>query len=154
VFLGMCKPSSERTHEDAREAFAAMELGTPRQLQKKTDMKNNTVQGPMELLDAIEERANATDLPRVVKALRLSLAHLYVRVSQPTDVAALTGLGARTGYLPMCRYGWNRSDGERFSILRGHGGSKGLCKICQRRERAGLPGVRKSQNPRKDFEAP
>ena len=36
-------------------------------------------------------------------------------------------------YWPMCIYGWNRSDGERFSIFRGHGGSKGLCKICEYR---------------------
>lgn len=43
--------------------------------------------------------------------------------------------------LPMCRYGWNRSDGERFSILRGWRGGRGLCRICERRAEAGLPGV-------------
>lgn len=68
-------------------------------------------------------------------------SHLYVKVSEPTDVAAMTGLGARTGYLPMCRYGWNRSDGEGFSIFRGHRGGRGLCKICEKRKIAGLPGV-------------
>lgn len=68
-------------------------------------------------------------------------SHLYVLVSQPTDVAAMVGLRARTGYLPMCRYGWNRSDGEGFSIFRGHRGARGLCKICQKRLAAGLPGV-------------
>lgn len=33
---------------------------------------------------------------------------------------------------PMCDYGWNRSNGERFSILRGWGSPKGECKICRR----------------------
>lgn len=44
-------------------------------------------------------------------------------------------------YLPMCQYGWNRGDGDSFSIFRGHSGSKGLCKLCQRRRDLGLPGV-------------
>ena len=44
-------------------------------------------------------------------------------------------------HIPMCIYGWNRSDGERFSIFRGWSGSKGLCKICQRRAKAGLPPI-------------
>ena len=68
-------------------------------------------------------------------------SHLYVLDCEPTDVAAMAGLGARTGYLPMCRYGWNRSDGESFSIFRGHRGSRGLCKICERRRAQNLPGV-------------
>ena len=71
----------------------------------------------------------------------LQHSHLYKKVSTPTDVAALSGLGARTGYLPMCRYGWNRSDGGGFSILRGHTGARGLCKICDKRSRANLPGI-------------
>lgn len=44
-------------------------------------------------------------------------------------------------YLPMCRYGWNRSDGSRLSIFRGHRGARGLCKTCDKRRAAGLPGV-------------
>jgi len=44
-------------------------------------------------------------------------------------------------YLPMCMYGWNRSDGGRLSIYRGGHGQRGLCKICQRRRDAGLPPV-------------
>lgn len=44
-------------------------------------------------------------------------------------------------YLPMCQYGWNRSDGLRFSIFRGWTGGKGCCKICERRAKAGLDGV-------------
>ena len=45
-------------------------------------------------------------------------------------------------YFPMCIYGWNRSDGEGFSIFRGHSGSKGLCKICKRRVEANLPPIK------------
>lgn len=76
-------------------------------------------------------------------------SHLYVEVSAPTDVAARVGLGARTGYLPMCRYGWNRSDGESFSIFRGHSGARGLCRFCQRRRDAGLPGVQSKPDSHK-----
>ena len=47
----------------------------------------------------------------------------------------------RDVYTPMCIYGWNRSDGERLSIFRGHRGARGLCKICQKRSVAGLPAV-------------
>lgn len=39
---------------------------------------------------------------------------------------------------PMCDYGWNRSNGSRFSILRGWGSERGNCKICERRLEAGL----------------
>ena len=39
---------------------------------------------------------------------------------------------------PMCDYGWNRSNGERFSILRGWNSARGNCKICERRLEAGL----------------
>lgn len=71
----------------------------------------------------------------------LQHSHLYVEVKEPTDVASKAGIGARTGYLPMCRYGWNRSNGEAFSIFRGHSGARGLCKVCKKRADAGLPGV-------------
>lgn len=37
---------------------------------------------------------------------------------------------------PMCGYGWNRSDGQSFSILRGPPGTEGSCKLCQSNLRA------------------
>lgn len=39
--------------------------------------------------------------------------------------------------LPMCGYGWNRSDGERFSIFRGSPGTQGDCKLCAKNVAAG-----------------
>lgn len=36
-------------------------------------------------------------------------------------------------YWPMCDYGWNRSDGQRFSILRGWCSNRGMCRICEKR---------------------
>lgn len=52
-------------------------------------------------------------------------SHLYARTS--------------AGNLwPMCDYGWNRSNGARFSILRGWGSARGACVTCQRRADAGL----------------
>ena len=43
------------------------------------------------------------------------------------------------GLWPMCGYGWNRSDGETFSIFRGPPGTQGDCKLCRRNLREGKP---------------
>ena len=43
------------------------------------------------------------------------------------------------GLFPMCGYGWNRSDGEGFSIFRGSTGTEGSCLRCQNNLRAGKP---------------
>jgi hypothetical protein len=43
---------------------------------------------------------------------------------------------------PMCGYGWNRSDGQSFSILRGSYETEGDCKLCQRNLRSGKPPVK------------
>jgi hypothetical protein len=42
---------------------------------------------------------------------------------------------------PMCGYGWNRSNGERFSIFRGSPGTEGDCKFCRKNVAAGRPPV-------------
>jgi hypothetical protein len=44
-----------------------------------------------------------------------------------------------TGLWPMCGYGWNRSDGHRFSILRGSEGTIGDCRLCLKRLLSGKP---------------
>lgn len=49
--------------------------------------------------------------------------------------------------LPMCLRGWNRSDGERYSIFRGNTSAKGTCRVCLRRALKGLDGV--ESRPRK-----
>ena len=56
------------------------------------------------------------------------LSHLY------------EGSPENLGY-PMCRFGWNRDEGQSYSIWRGNVGEKGICKICLRRALAGLDGV-------------
>lgn len=38
---------------------------------------------------------------------------------------------------PMCGYGWNRSDGTRFSIFRNAPGTEGDCKVCGKNVAAG-----------------
>lgn len=43
--------------------------------------------------------------------------------------------------LPMCKWGWNRDDGESYSIWRNNIGDKGICKICMRRAKQGKDGV-------------
>ena len=43
--------------------------------------------------------------------------------------------------LPMCRKGWNRDNGESYSIWRGNMGKRGVCKTCLKRARAGLDGI-------------
>jgi hypothetical protein len=52
-----------------------------------------------------------------------------------SHVYALTAAGR---YWPMCSFGWNRSNGERFSILRGWSSPRGRCKLCDRRVERGL----------------
>lgn len=42
---------------------------------------------------------------------------------------------------PMCRRGWNRDDGETYSIWRGHIGDKGICKTCAKRAALCLSGL-------------
>ena len=41
--------------------------------------------------------------------------------------------------LPMCKHGWNRTEG--YSIWRGNIGRKGICKTCSKRAGQGLDGV-------------
>ncbi len=43
--------------------------------------------------------------------------------------------------LPMCARGWNRDNGQSYSIWRGNMGKSGVCKTCLKRARAGLDGV-------------
>ena len=43
--------------------------------------------------------------------------------------------------LPMCVRGWNRSDGEGYSIFRGNVGDVGVCRVCVRRMLQGKDGV-------------
>ena len=38
---------------------------------------------------------------------------------------------------PMCGYGWNRSDGNSFSIFRSEYGTEGKCKLCRKNLRQG-----------------
>uniref|UniRef100_A0A6H2A2X7 Uncharacterized protein n=1 Tax=viral metagenome TaxID=1070528 RepID=A0A6H2A2X7_9ZZZZ len=38
---------------------------------------------------------------------------------------------------PLCGYGWNRSDGYSFSILRNNVGGRGTCQTCENRVGAG-----------------
>lgn len=45
----------------------------------------------------------------------------------------------KDGLFPMCGYGWNRSDGDSFSIFRGSPGTEGDCKLCRKNLRAGKP---------------
>lgn len=66
----------------------------------------------------------------------------YVRSGQcRNNDYALTHTYAETedGLWPMCGYGWNRSDGESFSIFRGAPGSTGDCKLCTKKLREGKP---------------
>lgn len=44
---------------------------------------------------------------------------------------------------PMCGYGWNRSDGEAFSIFRSSPGTEGRCKLCRKNVEAGNAPTRK-----------
>jgi len=49
---------------------------------------------------------------------------------------------------PMCDYGWNRSSGARFSILRGWGSALGACKVCEKRAAQGLRPILRARTHR------
>lgn len=72
---------------------------------------------------------------------------LYYRAGQDrNNEYALSHTYAETaaGNLwPMCGYGWNRSDGERFSIFRGSPGTEGDCKVCRKNVALGKRPVHK-----------
>lgn len=42
---------------------------------------------------------------------------------------------------PLCARGWNRNNGEGFSIFRGNASDAGTCKICLKRMQAHLAPV-------------
>jgi hypothetical protein len=42
--------------------------------------------------------------------------------------------------LPMCPKGWNRDNGESYSIWRGNVGRDGVCRTCMKRAEAGRDG--------------
>ena len=52
--------------------------------------------------------------------------------NNPDDVRSHLYANTPAGLLPMCGYGWNRSDGEALSILRGYRSARGICLLCQR----------------------
>ena len=44
------------------------------------------------------------------------------------------------GY-PMCKNGWNRDNGESYSIFRNNISKKGVCKVCLRRAKLNLNSI-------------
>ncbi len=48
---------------------------------------------------------------------------------------------------PMCARGWNRLNGRGYSIFRNCGDR--ICKVCLRRAKAKLPGVKEIDRPTK-----
>lgn len=96
----------------------------------KFSTSSTTYRGNSRII-TIDERPDVLDgyitgLGRDVPAPRI--AHLYKGdFAEPGD--------------PMCRFGWNRDDGQSYSIWRGNVGRDGVCKVCMRRARAGLEGV-------------
>lgn len=47
--------------------------------------------------------------------------------------------GKGTNLYPMCGYGWNRSDGDSYSIFRGNHSNRGTCKLCLKNREAKKP---------------
>ena len=50
--------------------------------------------------------------------------------NEPDAVRSHLYAKTEEGLFPMCGYGWNRSNGKRWSIFRGHRSEKGTCKLC------------------------
>lgn len=74
--------------------------------------------------------------------------HLYKYVEHKCDEVCLDTLNASEGawrcdevadLLPMCIYGWNRSNGFGFSILRNNTLACRECRLCRKNVNAGKP---------------
>jgi len=62
--------------------------------------------------------------------------------NEPDNSRAHYYAHTKHGLLPMCGYGWNRSDGSSFSVLRGWTSRRGTCKLCERNITADKPPVK------------
>lgn len=79
-------------------------------------------------------------------------SHLYKEVAELVPVEELSSYAVDavrdgkvevTNLYPMCGYGWNRNDGDSFSIFRGHRSRRGTCKTC-------LNNIEKNKEPVKN----
>ncbi len=68
-------------------------------------------------------------------------------VPHPKTAHLYRGTFADPG-LPMCRAGWNRDDGQAYSIWRGNMGEDGICGRCLRRAQAGRDGFKPAPAPK------
>jgi hypothetical protein len=50
--------------------------------------------------------------------------------NEPNALAHTYAMMSSGNLWPMCGYGWNRSNGARFSIFRSSPGTEGDCKLC------------------------
>lgn len=73
--------------------------------------------------------------------VRSHLYEVFHREPEMTDDGAIIAESCGPDYAPMCGYGWNRSDGESFSILRGHRSARGTCQLCKANVEANKPAV-------------
>lgn len=73
-------------------------------------------------------------------------SHLYMAVKEVMPIeevssyrtdAVVNGKVEVTNLYPMCGYGWNRSNGQSYSIFRGNKSARGTCKLCMRNLEAG-----------------
>lgn len=79
----------------------------------------------------------------LVSHLRIPVVVAYVEGADrnnPNAVRSHIYVGPSYSNLegPLCFYGWNRSDGGGFSILRGWTSTLGTCKLCLRAKAAGV----------------
>lgn len=67
----------------------------------------------------------------------------YVRAGLSRDEYRREHTYAETedGLFPMCGYGWNRSDGDAYSIFRSAPGTESGCKLCRKNLYSGKPPV-------------
>jgi hypothetical protein len=87
------------------------------------------------------------------------MSKLYMSIDSAgiDETKVLTGLGRdyphpRVAHLyegqfgnegdPLCRYGWNRDDGESYSIWRGNVGRDGICNFCVKKAQKLYPATK------------
>ena len=86
-------------------------------------------------------RASRRNVHRPSKTMHESIKFIQAGVCRnaPEARTSHTYADNGNGLWPMCGYGWNRSDGEAFSIFRSAPGTEGDCKLCRKNLRNNKP---------------
>jgi hypothetical protein len=78
---------------------------------------------------------------RVVESVKVAFYRFGQDRNEPGSLSHTYAETTDGDLWPMCKFGWNRSDGSSFSIFRGPPGTEGDCALCRNNIKLGRPPV-------------